>query len=1153
VAFRPRLEGLEDRTVPSVVTGNAPSSIAYTDSGFYAAHQETVSSNGQFAVFTSSAGNLVSGVTISGNGDVYRRDLVNGTTSLVSISSDGKSDVSLGSFADEPSITPDGRYVAFASDSPYLPSNSNGTTEVFVRDMQQGQTYLVSLGKDTLGNPTPANLGAVKPTIAETSNGQLVIAYQSHSTNLTASDTNSSSDQIFVTTFNLDAGGNIVYNTLATKLATATSTGNGGNGESDDAMLSKDGSTLAFETFATNLPGEKLDTADGHQHVQVFTYNVASGVLTQVSPAPPAGQTTDSSWLSSISDNGQYLAYDYLNHNTGVGQVLAWNANTRTNTVVYTSTGAVYPAQYTTVISGDGSTIAITAGNAYGRGVIYATSNWQTGSPTLLQVTPTPNNPVFSSHLPSISYNGKVIAYDLSPTFTADQAYVWNNGTTIEASAAFTGGDSNGAANTPVVSADGSTVLFNSTANNLISGMFDIAGEENVFAYNVNNRTISLVSAQPSGVVPAGTVVVSAPSSATAGSSFNVTITNTNPSGYTYNGPVSLTTSDGEVVAQPPPMVNGSTTVGVVLDKAGTITLTASAGSLTGSTPITINPAAMSRLAISAPSSVTAGSPVTVTVTAQDTFGNTVTSESGTVTLSSTDGQIPRTSLTLSKGVATTQVTLDKAEQLYLDATLVASNGTWSVQSGLITVKAAAMTVSFTPFNPSAVSAGGTFTSTITIKDKYGNGYNGTVSLSSSDGQKLNVPSFTMAGGSTLVGFQLYKADTITLTATAGSLTGISNAITISPATVAKLAVSAPSSVTAGSPVSVTVTAEDAWGNTVTSQSGSFTLKATDGQTVSPASITLSNGVGTAMVTLDKAEQLYLVASNGTISGESALITVKAAAMTVSFTPFNPSAVTAGGTFTSTITIKDKYGNGYNGTVSLSASDGQKLNVPSFTMAGGSTLVGFQLYKADTITLTATAGSLTGTSNTITISPASVAKLAVSAPSSATAGSPVSVTVTAEDAWGNMVTGFNGAVTLSATDGQIPPSSLTLSHGMASTQVTLDKAEQLYLVASNGTIGGESGLITVSPAAMTVVISAPSTVKAGVLFYATITIKDAYGNGYNGTVHLTTSDGQTINVPSFTMSGGSTTVGIVLSTRDTLYLTATAGALKGNSTLFTVG
>ncbi|HEV3005813.1 MAG TPA: hypothetical protein VGX78_15210, partial [Pirellulales bacterium] len=175
-----------------------------------------------------------------------------------------------------------------------------------------------------------------------------------------------------------------------------------------------------------------------------------------------------------------------------------------------------------------------------------------------------------------------------------------------------------------------------------------------------------------------------------------------------------------------------------------------------------------------------------------------------------------------------------------------------------------------------------------------------------------------------------------------------------------------------------------------------------------------------------------------------------------------PSTATAGVGFYTTITIKDAYGNGYNGLVTLTSSDGQTLNVPAFTMGGGSTTLALVLYKADPITLTATAGSLKGTS-AITVNPAAAAALAVSAPNAVTAGRSFNVTVSAKDAYGNTVTGFNGVVNVYSTEGQsVSPTALTLTSGTVTTALTLNKAGALKLWASNGVIGGYSGLITAS-------------------------------------------------------------------------------------------
>jgi Tol biopolymer transport system component len=484
-------------TTTTAATSNQASDLGMNKSEFGTTASESLSSNGQYQVFTSNSDNLVPGLASYQGGNVYLRNLTTGTTSLVSVNDTGTAAGNLGS--DQPVITLDGRYVAFLSEATDI--TSLGGPGLFVRDMQQGQTYYVSLGID--GNP--ANAQVFNPSIAETTGGQLVIAYRSAATNLTAGDTTSNTDEVFVTTFQLDATGQIQYNTLATKLVSADSSGNGGNNNSDGAILSKDGSTLAFESRATNLPGETPDVANGLDYIQVFTYNIASGTLTQVSPIPATGTVADSTNLESISDNGQYLAYDYSNNTTGVGQTLAWNATTKTNTVIWDDTGTGrFPTDV--LISGDGSTVVFGEGDAYGRNWLYTAANWQLGQPAPTLIAGSPNSlpAVDVPSQPSISDNGTVIAYQWSDAFGDNQIYVDDNGTTIVATPATTSPGNGG--QLPVVSGDGSTVAFdyNLAASTLVPNTTDfVVGQDKVFSFNVPGQALSLVSAKAPGLFTA--------------------------------------------------------------------------------------------------------------------------------------------------------------------------------------------------------------------------------------------------------------------------------------------------------------------------------------------------------------------------------------------------------------------------------------------------------------------------------------------------------------------------------------------------------------------------------------------------------------------------------------------------------------------------
>jgi hypothetical protein len=113
-----------------------------------------VSTNGRYVLFESRTGNLVPGFT-NWMGDIYVRDLQLGTTAVASVATNG-GQANGRSF--DSVMTPDGHYVAFASFATNLvPGDSHLFADVFVRDMVAGTTTLVSVGAAGLaGNTTMA-------------------------------------------------------------------------------------------------------------------------------------------------------------------------------------------------------------------------------------------------------------------------------------------------------------------------------------------------------------------------------------------------------------------------------------------------------------------------------------------------------------------------------------------------------------------------------------------------------------------------------------------------------------------------------------------------------------------------------------------------------------------------------------------------------------------------------------------------------------------------------------------------------------------------------------------------------------------------------------------------------------------------------------
>ena len=144
----------------------------------------SISADGRFVAFTSNASNIVPGDTNSSD-DIFVRHRLTNTTTLVSVDSAGNQ-ADLNSFA--PSISADGRFVAFTSNaSNIVPGDTNNSFDIFVRDTLTNTTTCVSV--DSAGNPGNRQSGS--PSIS--ADGRFV-AFTSESSNIVPGDTNISRD-----------------------------------------------------------------------------------------------------------------------------------------------------------------------------------------------------------------------------------------------------------------------------------------------------------------------------------------------------------------------------------------------------------------------------------------------------------------------------------------------------------------------------------------------------------------------------------------------------------------------------------------------------------------------------------------------------------------------------------------------------------------------------------------------------------------------------------------------------------------------------------------------------------------------------------------------------------------------------------------------
>src|SRR2546427_763143 len=137
-----------------------------------------ISTNGRYACFESSASDLISGDT-NGVIDVFVRDLASNTTALVSRRIFGGPGNGV---CRNSTMTPDGRYVAFVSAGTNLVAgDTNGISDVFVRDLQFGTTTLVSVGAKNTNSTSSSAATSESPDI--TPDGRYV-AFFSTATNL---------------------------------------------------------------------------------------------------------------------------------------------------------------------------------------------------------------------------------------------------------------------------------------------------------------------------------------------------------------------------------------------------------------------------------------------------------------------------------------------------------------------------------------------------------------------------------------------------------------------------------------------------------------------------------------------------------------------------------------------------------------------------------------------------------------------------------------------------------------------------------------------------------------------------------------------------------------------------------------------------------
>jgi Tol biopolymer transport system component len=242
-----------------------------------------ISADGRFVTFSSDASTLVAGDT-NGVDDVFVRDRQESTTTRASVGPGG-AEANGGSYS--PSISADGRYVAFLSDATNLVSGDTDTNrDVFVFDRQTSATTRASVDS----NGVQADIESLTPVLS--ANGRFV-AFATFADNLVPDDLNESAD-VFV-------------RDLQSSTTTRVSEYQGGSEADFDNFrpaISADGRFVAFDSDAANLAwGDTNDVFD------VFVKDRQTDVLTRVSVDDAGAQANGDSLRPALSADGRFVAF----------------------------------------------------------------------------------------------------------------------------------------------------------------------------------------------------------------------------------------------------------------------------------------------------------------------------------------------------------------------------------------------------------------------------------------------------------------------------------------------------------------------------------------------------------------------------------------------------------------------------------------------------------------------------------------------------------------------------------------------------------------------------------------------------------------------------------------------------------------------------
>ncbi len=301
-------------TGANTLASHAAGQPAQSNNGTSFITYAVLSADGRYIAYTSNATDLVAGHAGSFD-DVFLYDRDTGANLLVSRAA-GSTTLGGSQSSQDPSISSDGRYVAFQSDASNLVPGQIDTatsSDIFVFDRQTAETSLASRRSGF-----PATAGSASSRQCAISADGRFVAFSSSATDLVAghSDPYPSSNDVFL--YDRSTGSMVLASHAASSATTAAF------GDSDLASISADGSWVLILSRAPDLVAGQTGPYASEPHL--FLYERASGTITLVDHTSDSATKTAETGIASVpvlSSDGRYAAFVSL-----AGDLVAGGAGT---------------------------------------------------------------------------------------------------------------------------------------------------------------------------------------------------------------------------------------------------------------------------------------------------------------------------------------------------------------------------------------------------------------------------------------------------------------------------------------------------------------------------------------------------------------------------------------------------------------------------------------------------------------------------------------------------------------------------------------------------------------------------------------------------------------------------------------------------------